>query len=76
MPHKPNPAILNKILKEQHWLDGETLMVGDTDRDILTGKNAGVATCGVTYGTCSRDQLLAAKPQWILDSFPQILTLL
>jgi phosphoglycolate phosphatase len=76
MPHKPNPAILNKILKEQRWLYGETLMVGDTDRDVLTGKNAGVATCGVTYGTCSRDQLLAVRPDWIIDSFPQILTLL
>jgi len=76
MPHKPNPAILNKILKEQCWLYSETLMVGDTDRDVLTGKNAGVATCGVTYGTCSRDQLLAVRPDWIIDSFPQILTLL
>ena len=51
-------------------------MVGDTERDILTGKNAGIATCGVTYGTCSRDQMSLARPQWIIDSFPQILTLL
>lgn len=76
MPHKPNPAILNKILREQQWAANETLMVGDTERDILTGKNAGVATCGVTYGTCTREQMTAAQPEWIVDTFPQILTLL
>ncbi|HTR82475.1 MAG TPA: HAD-IA family hydrolase, partial [Bacteroidota bacterium] len=76
MPHKPNPYILNKIIKEQAWRKEETVMVGDTDRDILMGKNAGVATCGVTYGTFSREQMEAIHPQWIVDSFPQLLTIL
>ena len=76
MPHKPNPAIVKKILKEQRWTEDETMMVGDTDRDIVTGRNAGIAACGVTYGTCTEEQLRAAEPQWIIDSFPQILTLL
>jgi HAD superfamily hydrolase (TIGR01549 family) len=76
MPHKPNPSILNKIMKEQSWANEETIMVGDTERDILTGKNAGIGACGVTYGTCSREQISIARPQWIIDSFPQILTLL
>lgn len=76
MPHKPNPFILNKILREQEWRREETLMVGDTDRDIFMGKNASVATCGVTYGTFTQDQMEAIHPTWIVDSFPQLLTLL
>ena len=74
MPHKPNPFILNKILREQEWRREETLMVGDTDRDIFMGKNASVATCGVTYGTFAQVQMEAIHPTWIVDSFPQLLT--
>ena len=76
MPHKPNPFILNKILREQAWSREETLMVGDTDRDIIMGKNGSVATCGVTYGTFSHTQMEALHPTWIIHSFPQLLTLL
>ena len=76
MPHKPNPAILNKIMRDQGWKQDETIMVGDTDRDIEMGGDAGVRTCGVTYGTFSRSQMEAAHPTWIIDSFPQILSVL
>ncbi len=76
MAPKPDPAILNKILRDQSWVKEETLMVGDTDRDIMLGVNAGVRTCGVTYGTFSREQMVQLSPYRIIDSFPQILTLL
>ena len=75
LPHKPNPFILNKVMREQGWNKDETLMAGDTDRDIEMGKNAGVATCGVTYGTFSREQMEAVHPAWVIDAFPQLLTI-
>jgi phosphoglycolate phosphatase len=28
----------------------EALMIGDSSVDVLTGRNAGLWTCGVTYG--------------------------
>jgi len=76
MPHKPHPHILNKVIKDQNWEKEETLMVGDTDRDVLVGKNAGVLTCGVTYGAFSREQMHALHPHWTIDNFPQLLTVL
>lgn len=76
MPYKPDPFILHKVLKERGWRAEETLMVGDTDKDIMLGRNAGVATCGVTYGCLSRSELEAFGPDHIVDSFPELLSLL
>lgn len=72
---KPDPFIVNKIVNEQAWEKAHTIIVGDTDRDIFAGKNAGVRTCGVTYGSFTRDALCALHPDWIMDSFPQLLSL-
>lgn len=76
IPYKPDPSILNKILSEQGWEKTETLMVGDTDKDIETGKNAGTTTCGVTYGSLTKEQIQALHPNWIIDAFPELLIIL
>jgi len=70
---KPDPAIINTVLDKQQWTRGETLMVGDTDKDIEVGRNAGVRTCGVTYGSFTRDQMSALKPDWVIDRLGQLL---
>lgn len=75
-PFKPDPFILNKILGEQSWERTETLMVGDTDKDIETGKNAGTKTCGVTYGSFTKEQMQTLHPDWIIDIFSKLLTIL
>ncbi len=75
MPYKPDPFILNKVLEERGWRADETLMVGDTDKDIMLGKNAGVATCGVTYGCLSHAELQAFAPDHIVDRFTDLLSL-
>jgi len=47
---KPDPAGLRKMMDDLQVSPQQTLMVGDSDTDVLTGRNAGVWTCGVTYG--------------------------
>ncbi len=47
---KPDPMGLHKLMEDLNVSPRETVMVGDSDTDILTGRNAGVLTCGVTYG--------------------------
>jgi phosphoglycolate phosphatase len=47
---KPDPEGARKILQETGILPEETLMVGDSAVDVNTGRNAGLWTCGVTYG--------------------------
>jgi len=75
MPFKPDPFIVNKILTDQLWERSETLMVGDTDSDMLAGESAGVATCAVTYGSLSERELKALEPDFIIRSFPEILAI-
>lgn len=66
---KPAPDVIHAVLEAQAWLPAATLMVGDTDADILAGKAAGVATCAVTYGALTAGQLAAHDPDYVIDSF-------
>jgi len=47
---KPDPLGVNVLLKETGTSPTNAVIVGDSSIDILTGRNAGIATCGVTYG--------------------------
>ena len=47
---KPDPLGVQTILQETGVSATETLMIGDSAIDVLTGRNAGLWTCGVTYG--------------------------
>jgi phosphoglycolate phosphatase-like HAD superfamily hydrolase len=73
IPFKPDPFIITKILEDQSWEKGETLMVGDTDNDIMAGKRANVLTCGVTYGSLTREQMEQLKPDIVVHSLPELL---
>jgi HAD superfamily hydrolase (TIGR01509 family) len=64
---KPHPALLQLALGKFHVAPANALMVGDGDIDIAAGKSAGVITCGVTYGLGNRDDLIAAKPDFMID---------
>jgi HAD superfamily hydrolase (TIGR01549 family) len=73
MPRKPDPFIVNKILKEQHWTRSDTLMVGDTDNDVFVGRNAGIATCAVTYGSLGEAELRQCSPDFVISDFAALL---
>ena len=47
---KPDPLGVQTILQETGVPADEALMIGDSSIDVLTGRNAGLWTCGVTYG--------------------------
>ncbi len=47
---KPDPLGVQTILKETGVTAAEAIMIGDSSVDVLTGRNAGLWTCGVTYG--------------------------
>jgi phosphoglycolate phosphatase len=47
---KPDPVGVLELMREARTSSRQTMMIGDSDTDVLTGRNAGVWTCGVTYG--------------------------
>jgi phosphoglycolate phosphatase len=47
---KPDPLGVRTILQETGIAADEALIIGDSSIDVLTGRNAGLWTCGVTYG--------------------------
>ena len=47
---KPDPTGLLRLVGESGVPPAATLMVGDSTIDVVTGRNAGVATCGVLWG--------------------------
>lgn len=73
--HKPDPEPVDKILAALGFASEETLVVGDAPFDILMGRNAGAKTCAVTYGNGKPDEMRAAEPDFVIDSFAQVLQL-
>ncbi len=47
---KPDPMGIKTLMSHLSIPAEKTLMVGDSETDVLAGRNAGVWTCGVTYG--------------------------
>jgi len=68
---KPHPAGIEQILSDTGTPRGRTVMVGDSYIDIQTGRNAAVATCGVTYGLAS-DTLNEPKPDFLVGDLRQL----
>src|SRR5215470_7421731 len=64
---KPDPSGPQALLKEVGCGPKETVIVGDSSIDVLTGRNAGLWTCGVTYGFAPQT-LELVPPDVLLDS--------
>jgi phosphoglycolate phosphatase len=72
---KPDPMGLNKLMEDLRVSTRQTLMVGDSDTDVLTGRNAGVWTCGVTYGF-GAPTLEKVSPDLLIDNMGELPLLL
>jgi phosphoglycolate phosphatase len=64
---KPDPLGANTLMREAGAAPEETVMVGDSQVDILTARNAGLWSVGVTYGFAPRS-LAVVVPDVLVDS--------
>lgn len=64
---KPDPLGARQLLLEAGCRPEQAVIVGDSSNDVLTGRNAGLWTVGVTYGF-SPQSLELVPPDVLVDS--------
>lgn len=72
IPVKPDPIIVEEILRITNVQKEEVLYVGDSGVDMQTAINAGVTSCGVTWGFRPRTELESFHPDYIVDKAKKI----
>jgi phosphoglycolate phosphatase len=68
---KPDPLGAQTLLNNTGCSPKETVIVGDSSNDVLTGRNAGLWSCGVTYGFAPQT-LELTPPDVVIDSPPEL----
>lgn len=71
--HKPAPDPANKILATLGFKPSEAIVVGDMPVDVLMAHNADIKAVGVTYGNATREELIAAEADYIIDDIRELL---
>lgn len=76
VPLKPDPAPVDIIIAEAGVQRGECVMVGDSGIDMLTARNAGIASVGVSWGFRDRAELEQSGACHIADTPEQMLRII
>jgi phosphoglycolate phosphatase len=68
---KPDPVGVQVLLRDLNSLPQSAMMIGDSDVDVRTARNAGIWACGVTYGL-GAESLRANPPDLFVDSLAEL----
>jgi phosphoglycolate phosphatase len=68
---KPDPVGVAALMKETGIPAERCLMIGDSSVDIQTARNAGIASCGVTYGF-QPETLTDPAPDRLVDHLKEL----
>ncbi len=69
---KPDPRMLIEVMDVAGAWPHETLMIGDTEYDMLMARNAGADALAVSYGVHTRARLLDSRPLGCIDDIREI----
>ena len=72
---KPDPLGARKLMEEAGAAPEESVIVGDSSIDVVTGRNAGMWTVGVKYGLAP-DTLEKAPPDVLVETPEELTTVL
>ena len=68
---KPHPMGTETLLRDLKAGPREAMIVGDSDVDVRTARNAGTWVCGVSYGL-GAEGMLAHPPDLMVDSLEEL----
>jgi phosphoglycolate phosphatase len=68
---KPDPMGVESILREFGAAPEQVMVVGDSEVDVQTARNAGTWICGVTYGFGSH-HFMQYPPDLVVDSLTEL----
>ncbi len=69
---KPNPL---PVITAIHKLGGtadQAVMVGDSENDVIAGRDAGAKTCAVSFGFRTAEELQEHSPDVLIDRFDKL----
>lgn len=72
---KPEPDCVFEALHELASETKEAIYIGDSEVDVKTARNAGLACVGVTWGFRSRELLIDEGADYIIDSPMELMAL-
>ena len=72
IPRKPDPAGVFSVAEKLGVDPKECLYVGDSEVDVATGRNAGMKTIAVTWGFRTKEELITAGAQYMIDQAEEL----
>lgn len=66
-------AKIKNIMRKNRLSEENVLYIGDETRDVDSAKKAGVRSVAVTWGWTGRELLAKHSPDYIIDSFDELL---
>ncbi len=75
-PRKPDPSYENHIIELSGVDKSEVIHIGDSSTDVETAHNAGIKCIACTWGFRSRESLIAAGGDYIIDKPEEIMEII
>ena len=76
IPIKPDTTTMLEIVEAMELQPEEVLYIGDSDVDMITGKNANMDTVGVELGFRSKEELISSGATYIISTPKDLLDII
>ena len=73
IPHKPDPKVIQEIMKKYDIMEDEVLYIGDSDVDMQTAHNAKIKGLGASWGFRTEGELIQNGAWVVLQKNEDIL---